>query len=115
MGQQVSVPTGYSITSDDRIFSHLRIMVTQKYHYSDNEHHYSLRKRKLHGTIAITPTDLYLFRHRSLVLHVRLDDQRWMAKQIRASYEHNVLEFQVNNVSSVIFYIKNLKKIDLHF
>eukprot|EP00026_Physarum_polycephalum_P017814 Phypoly_transcript_19162.p1 GENE.Phypoly_transcript_19162~~Phypoly_transcript_19162.p1 ORF type:complete len:173 (+),score=38.46 Phypoly_transcript_19162:116-634(+) len=100
MGQlnSVTIPADYKdiITPDDRVFSHLRIFVTQKYHYSENDHHYSLVRRKVHGTLAITPTDLYLFRHRSLVLHVRLDDKRWLAKQIRATYENNTLEFSVD-------------------
>jgi hypothetical protein len=100
MGQlnSVAIPANYKdiITQDDRIFSHLRIFVTQKYHYSNNEHHYSLVKRKVHGTLAITPTDLYLFRHRSLVMHVSLTDKRWLEKQIRATYQENNLEFSVD-------------------
>lgn len=101
MGQlnSVIIPAVHKdiITEDDRIFPYLRIMVTQKYHYSGDEHHYSLVKRKIHGTIAITPTDLYLFRHRSIALHVKLDDERWRNdKKIMVTYENNTLTFTVD-------------------
>jgi hypothetical protein len=83
MGQlnSVTIPATYKdiITPDDRVFSHLRIFVTQKYHYSEDDHHYSLVRRKIHGTLAITSTDLYLFRHRSLILHVKLADERYIS------------------------------------
>lgn len=100
MGQLNSVilPVCYKdiISDGDKIFPHLRLDVTQKYHYSADEHHYSLVKRRVHGTLVVTPTDLYVFRHRSVALHVRLDDQRWQNKKIVASYEDKKLCFQVD-------------------
>lgn len=102
MGQlnSVIIPAVYKdiITEDDRIFPHVKISVTQKYHYSGNEHHYSLVKRKIHGTIVITPSDLYLFRHRSIALHVKLDDERWNDKKILATYDNDnhTLDFTVD-------------------
>jgi hypothetical protein len=101
MGQlnSVIIPAVHKdiITAEDRIYPHLRISVTQKYHYSGNEHHYSLVKRKIHGSLVVTPTDLYLFRHRSVAMHVRLDDERWHSGKISATYEEgNTLNFSVD-------------------
>jgi len=80
--------------------------ITQKYHYSSDEHHYSLTKRRVHYTIVLTPICFYLFHHRSKVLTVKLDDERWRNGQIAASYEEKKLTLTVD-VKSFLSEMKN--------